>query len=297
MDDAGYVRLWRKITENPVWTTLEAPVLKVMLAFLLKANWKPGVWYDGRTQVDIPRGAFITSYKKMAEFCNLSVKQIRSAFRHLEKLGFAAYTRARKWTMVTVLNYEVYQTAIPKQGTNEDADQGLPRAGSGQIEGTIGAPIEERKNVRTDTCPSPDGRENQFPDLNHLGSDRLDPIPDQVLGLPQARKKSPSKNDEPWLRDEQFMAFFADEFWPAYPRRDQKKRAAKVLWKVYKQRGLDFLREEILTAVELQMRPGGRLNPTGGPQYIPMATTWLNGEEWENQALGESQPPAGRLLA
>src|SRR5580692_10437261 len=137
MDDAGFVRLWRKITENPVWTTLEASVLKVMLAFLLKANWKPGLWYDGHAQIEIPRGVFITSYKKMAEFCNLSVKQIRGAFRHLEKLGFAAYTRARKWTMVTVLNYEAYQTTIPKQGTNGDVDQGWPRAGSGQVEGTI----------------------------------------------------------------------------------------------------------------------------------------------------------------
>src|SRR5690348_11701568 len=107
----GYVRLYRKLLENPVWTALAPSVLKVMLAFLLKANWKPGTWYDGRAQVQIPRGSFITSYPKMAEACHLSVKQTRLAFAHLERLRFATYSRARKWTMVRVLNYESYQAS------------------------------------------------------------------------------------------------------------------------------------------------------------------------------------------
>ena len=112
----GYVCLWRRITENPVWTVLQPPVLKVMLAFLLKANWKPKAWYDGRQHVEIPRGSFITSYAKMAEFCQLSPKQTRSAFAHLENLNFAAYRRAGLWTMVTVVNYDAYQPTTDDEG-------------------------------------------------------------------------------------------------------------------------------------------------------------------------------------
>jgi len=141
----GYVRLYRRITENPVWTALEPCVFKVMIAFLLRANWKPKTWYDGRRQVDIPRGSFVTSYPKMAEFCQLSAKQVRSSFLHLEKLEFAAYTRAGRWTMVTILNYETYQPKADNEGTVE----GSLRAGSGRDEGRMRATTKEVKKVRS----------------------------------------------------------------------------------------------------------------------------------------------------
>ncbi len=187
MDQSGYVRLYRKLLENPVWTQLSPAVLKVLIAFLLKANWKPAIWYDGSVEVQIPRGSFITSYDKMAKFCNLTPKQVRGAFDHLEKLGFATYTRAIKWTMVTVLNYRTYQspaepegrvTAQPGQGKGRQTgkDEGTPSkapkflVGSnletvdstqGQAEGqaeilrqgTKRATIEEVKNIYTPPYP------------------------------------------------------------------------------------------------------------------------------------------------
>jgi hypothetical protein len=141
----GYVKLYRKLIENPVWTQLSPAVLKVMFAFLIKANWKPATWYDGRSEIQIPRGSFVTSYPKMAEFCSLTPKQVRAAFDHLQRLHFAAYTRAAKWTMVTVLNYSTYQDVASEEGTVE----GSLGAGSGHDEGTMRAPIEEVKKGRT----------------------------------------------------------------------------------------------------------------------------------------------------
>jgi hypothetical protein len=120
-------------------------VLKVMIACTFRANWRPSLWYDGRDQVQIPRGAFVTSYAKMAEFCNLSVKQIRSAFEHLEKLRFMACSRAQRWTLVTVLNYELYQCSADQEGTTE----GSIRAGRGQDDGRQRATDEEVKNINT----------------------------------------------------------------------------------------------------------------------------------------------------
>jgi len=149
---AGYVRLWRRITESPVWTTLEPTVLKVLLPFLLKANWKTKTWYDGHSQVEIPRGSFVTSYGKMAEFCQLSPKQARSAFAHLQRLEFAAYTRAGRWTMVTILNYETYQGSLEEEGTVE----GRVRAGLGQDEGRQRATTKEVKKGRREEV-TPEG--------------------------------------------------------------------------------------------------------------------------------------------
>jgi hypothetical protein len=143
----GYVRIYRKLPENPVWTQLSPAVLKVMIAFLLKANWKQATWYDGATEVQIPRGSFVTSYATMALFCGLSIKQIRGAFEHLERAQFAAYTRAQRWTMVTVLNYGAYQDSEDQGGTAEGTSEGSKRA-------RRRAPIEEEKNINTPPPPS-----------------------------------------------------------------------------------------------------------------------------------------------
>ncbi len=162
-EPGGYIRLFRKMTENPVWCQLSPAVLKVMIGFLLKANWKAGTWYDGTREVEVPRGSFITSYPKMAEFCRLTTKQIRLAFDHLERLQFAAYQRAPRWTMVTILNYGIYQDQETEQGTVE----GTIRARLGHDQGTMRAPIEEgNKGIReenTPPTPSEEGEASALP--------------------------------------------------------------------------------------------------------------------------------------
>ena len=51
----GYVRVHRCITESPIWQC--GPVVKVMmLAFLLKANFKAAHWHDGANEIEIPAG-------------------------------------------------------------------------------------------------------------------------------------------------------------------------------------------------------------------------------------------------
>jgi hypothetical protein len=100
------------------------------------------------------------------------------------------------------------------------------------------------------------------------------------VGTPTTAAK---KATEPWTRDAAFMEFFNQNFWQEWPRKEQKKTAIKVLWKLGQQRGLPFLRETVLVAVRKQKYSGGRLNPTGGASYIPMPATWLNAEEWENE--------------
>jgi hypothetical protein len=146
----GYVRIYRKLAENPVWTRLSPAVLKVMIGFLLKANWKETTWYDGRSDVQIPRGSFVTSYASMAQSCRLSVKQIRGAFHHLERAQFAAYTRAQHWTMVSVLNYSAYQDSESEQGTAQGTAEGDKRA-------RTRATAEEEKNKHTPPTPSCEG--------------------------------------------------------------------------------------------------------------------------------------------
>jgi hypothetical protein len=139
MTEGGYVRLHRKLLNSTIWTRLSPAVLKVAIYFLLKANWKRTDWYNGRRQVLVPRGAFVTSYARVAGKCRLTLKHVRSAFKHLEQLKFASYGRDPFWTMVTVSNYNDYQAE--NDGLNPSESGAEFRTWeydfSGQGEGTV----------------------------------------------------------------------------------------------------------------------------------------------------------------
>jgi hypothetical protein len=172
----GYVRVYRKLTENPIWIQLAPPVLKVAIYFLLQANYKPSQWYDGKDNNDVPAGSFITSYASTAEACNLSVKQVRGAFSHLSRAQFAAYTRADRWTLVTVLNWASYQPSSDDQGTDQGTDEGFRRAGRGQ----------QLKNIRSKEYTP----EREEFDLDGIPFDTLDQLSEEKT--PDA--SSPGRN-------------------------------------------------------------------------------------------------------
>jgi hypothetical protein len=109
---AGYIRLYRKLLANPIWTQLAPAVLKVAIYFLLRAGYRPTQWYDGARTVHIPAGAFITSYDRVARDCKLSKQQVRDAFTHLSGTHFATYRRTHRWTLVIVCNWASYQASV-----------------------------------------------------------------------------------------------------------------------------------------------------------------------------------------
>lgn len=124
----GWVKLWRKTLGSAVFTSLPAADLKVFVASLLLANNRPRSWYNGQGEEEIPRGSFVTSQPKLAELTRLTRKQVRGALDRLQKIGAIwAKQRAKRYTVITVANFEAYQ------GTDDQPGQetGLPRANAG----------------------------------------------------------------------------------------------------------------------------------------------------------------------
>jgi biotin operon repressor len=67
-------------------------------------------------------GQLITGRKKLAEELNFSERQIRTAMEKLRSTGEVTYETTNKYTIVTVVNWEDYQSneEIPtKSATNE----------------------------------------------------------------------------------------------------------------------------------------------------------------------------------
>lgn len=130
----GHIKIDRKILE---WEWYRDPnTCRLFFHLLLRANWK-----DGRFQgTEVPRGSLVTSYSSLAEETGLSVKNVRTAIKHLEATGEVAVKRQSKFSVVTVKNYNVYQT--------DGTVTGNQAAIKGQANGKQVATIEEGKKVR-----------------------------------------------------------------------------------------------------------------------------------------------------
>lgn len=69
-----------------------------------------------------------------------------------------------------------------------------------------------------------------------------------------------------------------DEFWKRYPKKVAKKAAFKIFKKINPS---DALIKQILAALE--RHAASEKWQCDGGKYIPNATTWLNGERWEDE--------------
>lgn len=72
---------------------------------LLKANWKDGS-FEG---IEIPRGSFVTSRKKLAEELEISEQSIRTSLNKLKSTNEITIKSTNKFTIITIVNYKEYQ--------------------------------------------------------------------------------------------------------------------------------------------------------------------------------------------
>ena len=125
-----YVKISRKILDWEWYTDINTKVL--FLHILLKANWKPSRFQG----TEVPRGSLVTSQQNMATETGLTIKNVRTALKHLENTGEVAVSRHPKFSVITVKNYNQYQSG------------GSQVAVEGQSEGSQVATIEEGKKER-----------------------------------------------------------------------------------------------------------------------------------------------------
>lgn len=76
-------------------------------------------------------------------------------------------------------------------------------------------------------------------------------------------------------------------FWAAYPKKRNKARAKQAFFRIKK---IDKVFPVMMQALGRQ-KVSADWQKDGG-QYIPLPTTWLNGERWEDVEQVEVQPPA-----
>lgn len=174
-----YVKISRKILDWEWYTDINTKVL--FLHILLKANWKPSRFQG----TEVPRGSLVTSQQNMATETGLTIKNVRTALKHLENTGEVAVSRHPKFSVITVKNYNQYQSS------------GSQMAVDGQSNGSRGATIEEGKKERKEEYnKSPKGDyesgtpENSiYATIRELYNSVCGSYP-RLVKMPEARKKA-----------------------------------------------------------------------------------------------------------
>ena len=154
MNDEGYIKIHRKILSWEWYT--DTNTLRVFIHCLLMANWK-----DGRFMgQDIPRGSFATSYPQMAKQTKLSIQNVRTAINHLKSTGELTVKKTPKFSIITVVNYCMYQDDNRVSNRLLTDDQ--------QASNRLLTTIEERKNKRKKEYISHRGEPHLFGVYNNV---------------------------------------------------------------------------------------------------------------------------------
>lgn len=115
--DNEYLKLYRKFVGWEWYQDVSTKVL--FLHCLLRANWKPGSWHG----VPYAAGQFITSLPKLSEETGLSIKQVRTALKHLKGSGEVADEGQANFRIITVKNWDRYQQK-GRLSVSQTADEG-----------------------------------------------------------------------------------------------------------------------------------------------------------------------------
>ena len=100
----GFIKLCRSLAAWEWYT--DANTARVFIHCLIMANWK-----DGRYQgVEIPRGSFMTGRAKLSQELRISERSVRTALEHLISTNELTIKASPKGSIITVVNYEKYQT-------------------------------------------------------------------------------------------------------------------------------------------------------------------------------------------
>lgn len=99
-----FVKLDRNILE---WGWFQdSNTVHVFLTLILKANFEDHMFQSEL----IKRGQLATSYASLMAITGLSQRQVRTALSHLVDTGEVTIKRHSKYSVITVLNYDKYQS-------------------------------------------------------------------------------------------------------------------------------------------------------------------------------------------
>lgn len=133
----GFIKIHRSLLDWEWWDDINT--FRLFMTILLMANWKNKKWHGK----NIKRGQLWTSLFTLSKKSGLTVQQTRTALEHLKSTNEITYKSTKCGTLITVVNYGVYQSA-EEQSTHLSTKQSTKNQQSINKASTI---TEEREEI------------------------------------------------------------------------------------------------------------------------------------------------------
>lgn len=102
-DNTSWIKLHRRITKWGWYT--DSKMVHLFLHLLLNANYKQSEWRGEK----IERGQILTGRKQLSVDTGITEQSIRTCLKNLELTKEITIKSTNKFSVITVVNYEVYQ--------------------------------------------------------------------------------------------------------------------------------------------------------------------------------------------
>jgi hypothetical protein len=113
---SGFISLWRSILDWEWYDDINTTRLYIHL--MLTVSFKDDTWHG----IEVKRGSRVSSLEVLSNETNLTVRQVRTALKHLEKTGEVTRLKYAKFTVFTLNNYDKYQGATSKLTDNRQGN-------------------------------------------------------------------------------------------------------------------------------------------------------------------------------
>ena len=263
----GYIRLHRKILDNPLFKDKPPAWLKIWIYILLRANWRESVFRPRQGEsIVVPAGSVVTSLEKLGTHAGLSKEHARRCLDYLERTRTVTLERTHQWTKITITNWAAYQQVHEEpQHTEQHASHHAERADATretpQSPPHAATPSKEVKNLSK---------------KNTSNSGELDSPP---LHRKPARRTAPPAQLDPAI-----VQWFDEVFWPAYPRHEGR---GKALQAAAAKATTPEKRLWYIERLKAQLPAYERRKRETGQHAIPMGSTWF-----EEDRAEDDLPPA-----
>jgi hypothetical protein len=151
---ANWIKLHAQSIQSDVFQ--DADLWKLWCYILLRTSRNGNRWHIGGTIIEIGRGQCAIGRKQAATDCGFSEQHTRTLLSRLEKLGNLTIKSTNKATVVTVCNWDTYQSSQP---ANQPANQPAINQQSTSNQPAINHNLESKRVRETDnsTPPPPKG--------------------------------------------------------------------------------------------------------------------------------------------
>lgn len=123
MSNKGWIKLHRKLKDNPLYKDCNAKQRDILINLLLMVNYTSNKWIFKGEEFEVKPGQLVTSLESIANSCakDVTVQNVRTALLKFEKHGFLTNKSTNKNRLITIVNWELYQSEEEKQQTNQQA--------------------------------------------------------------------------------------------------------------------------------------------------------------------------------